>query len=283
MAIKSKRKVHALVGHFQALFLAEVLDDAITELGQMAAVEADPIKWWKQLRTDEDVDYARFQRAELIPAVQTWKIPEGIDKELIVKGPNICHSARLPAETRHLGILTNKIMEKGTTPFEVGQRQGEYMQIVKADGGSMALIQEGLQYHSSQQCPVPVQIDYKDYFFLHEVEGWKTLSLPNDAELEVYRPRKDPMKGIILVCFKSCDYNRCPPNLVAAAHYNQGTSAQMEVNGKPVTAMSDTDLCYFLSHESGYVWQPNDEGRFEIRARITAKNGYSEFSSVIVW
>ncbi len=94
-----------------------MMEDALKEV---AAERPDPALL-DQLRAFEVADRKAFMSRELpiaLHGVGKW-IPDDVDQELFFRGPNFCHTARLPAQTRHLGILTESSLV-GTDSFDIG-------------------------------------------------------------------------------------------------------------------------------------------------------------------
>ena len=64
--------------------------------------------------------------------------------------------------------------------------------------------------------------------------------------------------------------------------------AQIDVNQEPVVNLTkaddDTyDERNFLKNKDGHRWKPNQDGRFEIRARAMDPDTFIRFSAFIVW
>ena len=50
---------------------------------------------------------------------------------------------------------------------------------------------------------------------------------------------------------------------------------EITVNGEPVVEASDMGTCFALKNKNGHVWQPNSEGRYEIKIRVTESENFS--------
>jgi hypothetical protein len=262
------------------LFMADVLDDALSELSKLEET-ADPEELFEQMRLSEDSDYKKFSEAPLSPQALNFPIPDDIRQHAdIFRDNNVCHTARLPAEARHLGYVTES-KQVGFSNYDKGNIRGEYDQNRKV-GGLMELVQEGEQYSPQQQCPIPVQVDYKDYFYAHQAEDWKWLVVPNDKEMEVYVPPGYTLKGIIMICFAVCNWGKCPAGNLLAPDLELD-KGEMLINNIPTKMTGIDATCGWARHADGHIFAPNSEGRFNISARAIDTNSYFRISSIIVW
>jgi hypothetical protein len=71
--------------------------------------------------------------------------------------------------------------------------------------GSMRLAYEPA---GCKHCPVPVKIDYEDFFHTHARDGWNCLILPNEAERQAYNYDRLQVKGLLVIVFAHV----CLPN-----------------------------------------------------------------------
>ncbi len=271
-------KAHALTGNAIALFLMEALVDAATELSSKSE---DPRHLLAELQAEEDVEHNRFITSMLPLSVLTQlneKIFDEVSSLVVYKGPALCHTALLPAETRFLGYLTES--EKiGFTEFDRGltRKQVDSNPSAQKDASPMRLVYEK---DKRQECPVALNVDYKDYFFTSNTDGWTTLTIPNDAEVKAYRYTSTNVKGIIMVCFTGCDWGRCPAGSINANEINEG-KGELELNGVPVKSLDKFDTCSLLRGGDGLTWKPNSEGRYVLRARA-GPNSFIRISSVVI-
>jgi hypothetical protein len=221
------RKMHALDGNLMTLFLMEVIDDAIQHIETHGS---DPALLLRQLQEQEDAEYQIFLSSG--PPVLGHKlfkddiIPTDVSVEDIYKGPNICHTARLPSQIRYLGILADKYNpnDNGETlvPYnydiqgiEAGQGPYGYDIGMAAPNASSAPNPDDemrLVYDPSERhrCAPRVHNDYKDWFMARGSDQQANkLILPNAAEKAVYMTqRKEPLKGIIALCFCACEWGK---------------------------------------------------------------------------
>jgi hypothetical protein len=265
------RKVHALSGNLLGVWLTNMMEDALKEL---AAERPDPALL-DQLRAFEVADRKVFMSRELpMSTLKGLKIPSDVDPEMFFRGPNICHTARLPAETRHLGILTESSLV-GDDTFDMGIEL-ETAQNSTPEDKSIQLVYEKGNRHS---CPIPINKDYKDYFYVAKTHGWSQLTLPNNAEVKAYGT-SEPLRGVIAVCFAICNWGKCPAGDIQSQQFYM---VEMEVNGVKVASLTEFDRCSFLKHSDGHVWKPNSDGRFEIRAKVNKVKSYMRLSSIVIW
>jgi len=181
----------------------EILGDALKTL-ETTTVDLTELR--QQLQSDIDVNYEKLKDAQLPQSAEKFmENRSDINLDDIYKTPNFCHTARLPAEIRHTGILTGSApgdafhFQDGISEQEAQNtpNDSEFMRLVRDDG-------------SRQQCNATLNIDHKDYFFVTDKDGWKKLVVPNDAELAEYG-RGQQLRGLIALCFKVCDWGHCPP------------------------------------------------------------------------
>jgi hypothetical protein len=236
-----------MTGNLIALSLSFAVEDALLEL---VAAKSDPA-FPDKLRADEEADFKFFMSSDLPKTSAQLSLPEDIDRELVLRGPNFCHTARLPAEIRHLGILTDS-SKIGEDSYDKGMSKGAIQKYVP--DGSMPLVFDGGE---RQKCEEPLQKDYKDYFLVKQAFGWTQLTLPTDREVEAYGTGA-PLHGYISVCFRHDGGFRLGGN-------------QMEVNGMRVTNFTKHRKCMWLRNAKGHKFEPNSDGRFEIRARAEGK------------
>jgi hypothetical protein len=255
-----------MTGNSIALFISFVIEDALQELVSTKSVPSFPY----QLREEEEADFKKFMNSSLPKTSNGVPLPEDIDRELYLRGPNFCHTARLPAEIRHLGILTES-SKVGADSYDKGLPMRSAL--ISQKNGSMPLVYDPGE---RQSCEEPLNKDYKDYFLVHKSFGWSQLTLPNDAEMKAYGTGA-PLRGIISICFRdSGDLD---------LSNGQG---EMKVNGINVTGFTSdkhTRKCKLLRNEKGHIFEPNSDGRFVIRAKENREKStkYSAFSTFVLW
>jgi hypothetical protein len=290
-------KWQALMGNLAAHFVVDALEEALHDLVEMVASK-DSNTLLAELQAQEDADYERFWHASA-PASMQHLLPEPVRDSLMVpaKSHAYCHTARLPSEIRHRGFLTES-SKTGFLTYETGIGLREAL-VVSSKSEILAENDDDTDEQKSQMplvyteadrsdCPVPVMIDYKDYFFVKKSDGWKKLVFPNDAEQREYgngQPPSSSSHGTVAYCFSVCPWGQCPTGVIPRTAWEDGI-LELQVNGIPVTEVVKFQECDILKHAHGYEFPTTPEGRFEIRARITdaATDGaYARFSSFLAW
>ena len=268
-----------------ALFLTSVLLEVLQDLSSLEI--ADPEKMLAKLRVEEDLLYANFMKADLPAAAK--QINGGadleIDTELLFRGPNICKTARTPAQTRYLGILMDtpdKVggpVPLGKETYEVGISQVEAT--TQPAEGKLRLTYSPAD---RSPCHVTLKPDYKDFFYAHGKDGWVSLTMPNNAEKEAYGYDPAVFKGMIVIFTSTCDWGKCKPGDLQIPTDFIAEKFELEVNGKRVTSISEIGQGgNVLKGEDGVYWKPNEEGAYELRVRVTQPKSYLRLASIVVY
>jgi hypothetical protein len=278
-------KWHALMGYVAALFVVEILDDALKELVSLS--DEDPDTLLSQLLVAEDADYAAFEREPVQSSMFQEIYPpsgqDGFDLELFVKGHNFCHTAKLPAEIRFKGILTES-NQTGFYTYDHGIEVGQ----AKSTNSTTDLMR--LTYTDAdrrdRECPIDTILDFKDYFYVDDREGWKKLVVPNDAALKEYG-NGQPLQGLVVLCFAICEWGACPNGSVGRDEAFPA-AYEVQINGVAVAQLwpIQGDVCAISKNADGFKWVPNADGRFEVQIRINKTSppgSFLQLSSVIVY
>jgi hypothetical protein len=281
------------VGNFIALGLMEALEDAVNMIETQGS---DPQALLKQLQEQQDTDYKLFSEGPIPKSAKdAFKInkedktplaPTDLDLDIIYKGPNICHTARLPAETRYLGILTESD-KTGFYDYDTGIAKDIAASAPPADG----LLPLTFDPSERQTCPY-ANMDYKDWFHVHGGHGWSKLLLPNTREAQEYGPQQQTwnqqqqptaaaLKGYVAMCMKTCPWGKCAKNYVNGIEDNKSA---IKVNDQEVTELTRFGDCRFLKGKQGHVWPPNAaSGKWEVSFQVTAPGDYMAVSAIIIW
>lgn len=185
-----------------ALFLTELVGDALQTL-------KDATKPLEDLHFD--LIREESERYDLLTHSPPPDLFESLLKERgdiqldhILKFPCFCHTARVPAEIRHKGILT------GAPPGDLFHYdEGVLERIGRNDENDSELMWLVQDPTTRQQCDAVLNLDNKDYFIVKGMDGTKKLVLPNDAEVAEYG-RGEPPIGLIAMCLSVCDWGKCP-------------------------------------------------------------------------
>jgi hypothetical protein len=125
------RKTHAMVGHSLAMFLIDSLLEALKELKYQLQLEYASVETLlsRLLREEAEVyndQIAKIDFQEHARKLYSWEDGSSddgaggeidFDPSVFFSGKSMCHTARLPAQTRYLGYLTNTEKVGGPTPF----------------------------------------------------------------------------------------------------------------------------------------------------------------------
>lgn len=284
--------MQALTGNIMALFLSEMLLEAIDDLSNSTTTTTNRHDLLVQLQEEEHQDYARFLASPAPDASQLEKVP--LDADLLseqnvsvfFRSPSICHGATLPSMSRYLGILTES--------NETGVHDDEYfrgMHIKEAktlgkeeEETTMPLVWDNAE-EKETKCPLEIQRDHKDYFYISKKMGARTLTVPNAAELQAYGRTSDgdsKLHGIVVLCQIRCPWRRCPKGAMRQEDIRNG-DVQLEVNEKRVqniTAFGNE--CFVLRGENGHRLPPNDDGQFVLRAKVKRKDSLLRISAMII-
>jgi hypothetical protein len=123
----------------------------------------------------------------------------------------------------------------------------------------------------------------KDYFYLHTREEWKKLILPNNAELKAYGSNKNELQGLILMCFPECPWGRCPKGSVSGRENFDARKFSIVVNGVAVTNLTKLHTCDILTNPNGFLWEANEDEKFEIKTRVLEPESFIRISAFIIW
>ena len=269
---------------------------------------AEAVDVLKSLLEEERQDFENFQKAdlpELASHVHEWHKcfkkfnddEKDLEKECasdqdfvpfvsaFSKGPGLCHTARLPSETRYKGYLVDDTTKVGG-PVPAGQETyatGYPFSRIPIDGTLKLVFKEDQR---DNQCPVTVSPDYKDFFYAHSADEWAKIVIPNNAEKIAYEYKASAFKGLIGISFLTCPWNRCPDGFVGTKRdFDQG-KFEITINGVAVTSLLlFQDLgTYFLKGPDGFQWKYREGSEdYEIAIRILEQGSHVEVSSFIVY
>jgi hypothetical protein len=286
-------KYHALQGNLQTLFLMEVLYDVLHTIQARQEESSDDnfletaAQMLLELQTQDDDDYNLYQQSDLPPLSEgVLQLTDEQQKKevlsILYKQPNFCHTARLPAEIRHKGLLTMS-EQKGFFDYDKGIEWKDAIQMASFPNDTIPLVYD---QSKRQKCKFNIQVDYMDFFYLNgKQQGDSKLLLPNAAEQNYYG-MGDKTKGIVAFCFFACDWGDCPKDSIQAEDVMEG-KASFRVNDVPVsniTLFGETHDCYLLTNEEqGPYWQANDNDQYEIRARVHDPEMYMRINAFIIW
>jgi hypothetical protein len=293
------RKWHAVIGNIVGLSVLELVDDALHELEELD-LSRGAAPAFEALKRLEEQEYKAIKGRE----------PTGYYERIIRRGSGdqaliddevkvllrhmfhtrpYCHTARLPSAARHAGILTETHHKVGSLHYDRGiPMDSAQREIVEGDNSTrMRLVYDASM---RQDCSYLLHVDYKDYFYVGEAEGEKSLVLPNYAEIRAYDYKigQLPLVGLVGFATPFCERHTCPKESLLESGLDDG-EWEMTINGARVTghvkasvAVASGDVT-FVRHKEGWHFPPNDEGRFEVRVRVTAVGKIVRFSSFIIF
>lgn len=292
-------------GHAMSIFMVSMLVDAVKELAE--DLETPPKEVLVELEKEEEQNRKDFLRADIPDKYANTtvtvgegesEIPSPFDPGEKWKLQRYCRTARLPAESRYLGITTNTdkigpIANLGEELFDTGVSRAEAQQenaslVVTPTGETkreMILVyQEGSK--ERVVCNATIKPDYKDYWYIHYSHGWQSQVLPNEKEIEAYDFDWSKVRGLINIIQPVCDWNKCDPHELRFDKDGHFSDDMMEltVNGKKVVGVKPlSDLGHFLIAEDGFVFKPNAEGKYEISARSKNEEMFIKISSFVIF
>ena len=274
-------KWHAYRGHIFTSFMLEVLEDALALLESPEA-QGDLAVFQQQLAEAERQDLESLQNSQefLHDGVKDEYVHDDVSLETLINAPSYCHTARLPAEIRYQGILTGRTDLADRNNYDGGMDLGNALVAPTSPDGIMPLVYDSSQ---RQTCDIPLQIDFKDFFFVSgRYLQYASLTVPTDAEIAVYGGPHQ-LQGLIMVCSAACGWN-CPSETIPVLEGIVNHEVFMKVNGEPVFNATKIDDCVLLQRSNqSHTWEANDQGRFEVSAKVEPDNKYLRLSSIVVW
>jgi hypothetical protein len=281
-------KWHALMGYLSAFFVIDVLKDALAELSERL-VTVSALDLYHAWKAEEWSEYEKFTKTKVPTSMEDVLPPDGVDGlevERLVQGANFCHTAKLPAEIRHLGLLTETTTKLGAFTYDTGLGLKEiptYVEEHKFD--PIHYMQLVYTEDDRQNCPRPTNMDYKDYFYVPANLGWQSLTVPNPSERQAYGP-DTALHGYVALCFTLCPWGACPPGVLDRTAFAP-QQLRLRVNGVEVTELFSVLECELLRHADGYQFPVGDENVVTLEAQLVlpkeSYSNYVRFSSVIVW
>ena len=280
------------MGHMKALFMMNAFETALHDITNVTTIQ-DVKDFLQELQQEEDTDHLQiinndgpttyfkryFEKANNTNEEQIMELAT-----MFAKSPNFCHTARLPAEIRHKGILT-ETNETGFTTYYKGIGKKEADQNPN-DSEFMRLVFDDDERY---ECPVYEYLDFKDFFYVNDKDASsKKLIIPNDAEIQEYSgivSNYKELKGIFAVCLKSCDWGNCPNGDMRGKDLAD-KKVEITINNQKVSSnlIYMTAECEILKTESGGINFPiTPNGKFQISVKVNEPNSFIRVSSFIVF
>ena len=196
---------------------------------------------------------------------------------------SVCRTARLPAQSRYLGITTNTnkvgpMAPVGQELFDIGVPMEEA--IANKDSVEMQLTYDPSP-DEREVCDVLLKPDYKDYFLTHRNNGSQKMFFPNKKEKQAYGYDAASSHGMLVAWFGACDWGQCPegdlhpPDLLSKADIN--------VNNRKVVEFVDVGLHgWLLVGKTGPKWETDEQDGFTIQIRVKEKDSYVRLMTLVV-
>eukprot|EP00977_Amphora_coffeiformis_P003267 scaffold609_cov170-Amphora_coffeaeformis.AAC.21 len=271
------RKWHAFHGNLYALFLMEIIDDALEAIKESGHSDWNAFK--EQLKTEEKNLFDSFEQSTNFKYAHKWDLEgTGLTTELFYHQRLYCHTARLPAQTRYKGYVFDKTREDNWHTYKKGVSQGS---IHNTPEKEMRVTYAPREKHN---CSIPLHIDSRDFFFATPTfHDFQTAALPNIMEFKMYGQHKP--QGLVAMCASSCTHHNCVGyKLLTATDINEKQDVFVQVNGEDVAEATRFDDCFLLKRESGsYYWDASPEGRYTVGINVRHPKKYFRISSFIVW
>jgi hypothetical protein len=288
IVFNNNRKWHLYRGHVYAIFLMDVLEDALALLTSPEA-QGDLEVFRRELQAAEDKDNEAVMNS--LDFLNDGR-PDGIQQEdiplsLVMTAPNYCHTARLPAEIRYQGILTDRPDLTGAGQYDGGIELKPALTGPAPNDGTMPLVYDGSH---RQACHIPVQTDFKDFFLVSgKYSDYVSLTVPTDAEIVAYGSTTDgtpdplQLKGVVMLCAAACGWH-CPGDTLDLVEGIENGQVLIKVNDMVVHNVTRVTSCAYLQKApNDHIWPANKDGRFEVAAKVEVENKYIRLSSILVW
>ncbi len=286
-------KDHALDGHGLALFLTEALLEALSELKEVEDSErlleelvAEDVAVHKNLTTKELPSmYKRVVDLEEVRNEMKNTNETSFDERMFTIGPSLCHTARLPSQTRYKGLLVNdtEVVGKPAPPGEETYYLG--YDIDQAHKSASETNEVRIVYSNKDReskCNVIIKPDYADSFYVNSLDGWASMKFPNQAEKDFFKYDPSQHQGLIVFHLKKCDWGKCPKNFLTIDHYNEHW--EMKVNKQRISKLiAIGSLATIAMGENGFRIEPDENGQYEIEFNVKTENKYLEFASFVLW
>lgn len=282
-----------MVGHSLSLFLMEALIGAVKALIDHQTESIGELL--AQLQSEDDQAFKKILDAGLSDNPQKVYVAKDLngtvlesddfqfDFSLLYKGHTHCHTARLPAQTRFNGFLTESdkvgVQERlGNETYDTGV---EFSKTIGVSSNGTMQLAWNPDKRAGRECPVIVAPDYKDFFFVHQTHGPSRLSVPNEAERKAYGYDHTRLLGAFVVILETCDWGNCEPHFLKEEHLAE-KKWQMSVNGNPVAHLINIGHGALLAKPpNGRFFPPREDGVFDIDIHVHEPDSFVKISSFV--
>ena len=309
-------KEHGTIGRYLSLFLLKFLQEAISELDPKseASLSRSMLRKMQENKNNnmEDMEQAEPSVSQeyldlLLQSESMNKIkflassrPDDIGEGENIGASNftffqrekaICHFAQLPSQARYDGLVTNSDI-KGKYQFSglhSDYDTGDEVAILTRMSipGTMRPLKVAYFKGERQNCETPLQIDYKDAFYVDASFGWTGTIVPNEASKRAFLSDEDPIerKGLVMMCNRKCDWGQCPTNFLQISDVNKNMTIAVNDVAVTGTVLFD-DHCFVISNMNGYFFPPHSnpdlKGQYEIKIKVDEGPGYLHLTSIII-
>jgi len=274
-------KQNAIYGNLMAFFLVDSLLGAINQLRNQP--NAHPKELLRRLLKEEVHDYERFATSKW-GHTSTKNLDDSVRRFInpMFGHPVLCSTTLLPSQARYLGILRPGWNPTEAQTFDPGTPRRKADGYSTPDGPMLLTWAE----RDREKCEVPLNLDFKDYYYANDKMGWSRLLMPNQAEMQMYGRNGTITfeRALLVVCHVLCDWGKCPQGEVNGHSYGKGLA--LKVNDVVVTNMvAFDDNCYLLKGDHGFEFSSNANGQFELLVQVSQTSNefmtYTRITSVI--
>lgn len=241
--------------------------------------------------------------------------------QIIYKKPSFCHTVLLPSDIRYRNLTTttadnnhyningNERIDYDNSNYDTGvtrEYANENPNTNPSPSSDDDIPSMRFVYDENKRqdfCPDTLNIDYKDYYYINQVDGWNQLTLPNEKEQKYYFPNNDDghnFKGIIFICPLTCDWGNCPngellggikgnvvelggPAADATDNQPQKLDINIEINDEPVTRFVKLGDCFLTQSQGGnHYWKQNNDNQYKVKIRVNEAESYLRLTSFII-
>jgi len=288
-------KEHLLRGRLLGYFLSNMLFEAVIDLRDLQYKFNNNIDILNFLFVQDGADVAQYLSSP--PDVGIWQVDAetfmNVNGNRLFRSQVICHSALLPSRARIDGLVTDSFLTDSRRNadefggFDIGLNM--HLMSTPDDGKSPL----SFDPNDRQRCDA-LEIDHKDFFYIREGDGWLSLNVPTNSELEVLGKSKPSFShekrhdGLILVCLKICPLGRCPDAAIGFGTLRRNRRLFVTVDGKPVETVKRLEGCHFLAGKEGINWGPGakmDGNQYELKLKVDdpGTGHWCRISSVILF
>jgi len=221
-----------------------------------------------------------------------------LDREALFRGPSICHTARVPSNTRFRGIMQSQLDKTGEQvvfgqeTYYTGMEDKVYEQNNKDNPQRDAKQPHPMQLvwkedgERETRCGNEIaKPDYHDFFETMEEEGWTEIEFPHHAEQDAYgyHVNREKYKGMIIMVPRFCGFGDCEKGFLQPRDYADGKWS-MKVNGKAVTALTLIGQeAVLVEHADGIFFEPNGSGMYYMEFKVNEPESFIKISAFILY